>query len=68
MNVQITDWTDKQSCLWCSKERECVTVDFDDSFLQKAPLCWPCLQNAIRVRSRQSLETQKAGKPNSSTS
>lgn len=65
MNVQISDWSETDSCLWCSKQRECVTVDFDDSFLQKAPLCWPCLQNAIRVRSRQAVS--KSRKANSST-
>jgi len=54
MSVQITDWSEKATCCWCGKERECATVDFADSFLQKSALCWNCLQNAVRVHSQQS--------------
>lgn len=44
---------EQQQCGWCEKEKEAVTVTFADGFLKEAPLCWSCLQKAIRVRSRQ---------------
>ncbi len=53
MNVQITDWNEAATCCWCGKEKECVTIDFDESFFRTSNLCWGCLQNAVRVRSRQ---------------
>ena len=30
-----------------------VTADFGDGFIRNAPLCWKCLQKAVRVRNRQ---------------
>ncbi|MEZ6128960.1 MAG: hypothetical protein R3C59_09775 [Planctomycetaceae bacterium] len=54
MQVLISDWKEECTCLWCSKEKECVTVTIDGGFLRAAALCWHCLQNAVRVRCRQS--------------
>ncbi len=55
MNLKLTDWHDSTQCTWCEKkDRECVTADFGDGFLQKAALCWSCLTKAVRVRARQS--------------
>ena len=53
MDAKITAWQEQDLCTWCEKERECVTVDFGDGFIRQAPLCWSCLQNAIKVRSKQ---------------
>ncbi|MEX1096241.1 MAG: hypothetical protein WED34_09345 [Planctomycetales bacterium] len=53
MQVVLTAHHDEQGCTWCEKSRECVTVTFDDGFLKNAPLCWGCLQKAVKVRSRQ---------------
>ena len=53
MNVSLTAWHSEQACTWCEKQKECVSVSFDDGFLKNAPLCWGCLQKAVRVRSRQ---------------
>ena len=61
MNVSLTDWHEKQGCMWCEKERECVTVSFDDGFLKNAALCWGCLQKSVRVRSRH--QNKPATKP-----
>jgi len=53
MNVTLNAWHAEQHCTWCDKQRECVSTTFDDGFLKNAPLCWGCLQKAVRVRSRQ---------------
>lgn len=53
MNVSLTAWHAEENCAWCEKSRECVTADFGDGFITAAPLCWKCLQQAVRVRSRQ---------------
>ena len=53
MDAKITAWHEQDLCTWCEKERECVTVDFGDGFIRQAPLCWGCLQNAVKVRSKQ---------------
>lgn len=60
MQIEITDWSEADTCLWCSKEKESVTVTFDGGFLSAATLCWHCLQNAVRVRSRQPAATEDA--------
>ena len=36
---------------------EAVTVEFYGGFLQKCPLCWKCVQQAIRVHHRQADES-----------
>lgn len=53
MHVTLTGWHETQSCTWCEKQKECVSVTFEDGFLKQAPLCWSCLQKAVRVRNRQ---------------
>ena len=56
MKAVISDFTDSETCTWCEKATEAVIVQFDGGFLQEAPLCWKCLQKAVRVRHKQ--ETQ----------
>jgi hypothetical protein len=53
MQVTITAYHDTATCTWCERGKCCVTVSFSDGFLQSAPLCWRCLQKAVRVRNRQ---------------
>jgi hypothetical protein len=53
MTVTLTTYHEKATCTWCEREKECVTVNFDDAFLQNTPLCWKCLQKAVKVRNRQ---------------
>jgi len=52
MNVSLSQWHEQAHCTWCEKDRESVTVSFDDGFLKDSPLCWSCLQKAVKVRSR----------------
>ena len=63
MNVSLTAWHEKQNCAWCEKEKEAVSVSFEDAFLKDAPLCWGCLQKAVRVRNRQEQARPPATKP-----
>ena len=65
MNVTLSAWHQSAACCWCERTKECVTVEFADEFLSKGPLCWLCLQKAVRVRNKQqqsskSAESQKA--------
>ncbi len=53
MKVMISAFHESESCTWCQKQTEAVTVEFYGGFLQKCPLCWRCLQQAIRVHHRQ---------------
>lgn len=53
MNVTLTAWQDSTSCSWCEKTKPCVTTSFDDGFLQNVDLCFGCLQQTLKVRSRQ---------------
>ena len=61
MNVSLNAWHEQHHCTWCEKQKECVSVSFEDGFLKNAPLCWGCLQKAVRVRSRQ--QDKPATKP-----
>ncbi|QDT64068.1 hypothetical protein [Calycomorphotria hydatis] len=53
MLVELSTWQPSCTCVWCEKERECVETTFSDGFLEKANLCWKCLQTSYKVRSRQ---------------
>lgn len=53
MHVVLTTWNERDTCTWCEREKECVTAAFADGFLDSVPLCWKCLQKAVKVRSRQ---------------
>jgi len=52
MHVTLTTWQKRSACTWCERDKECVTVEFQDGFLSGVPLCWRCLQKAVRVRNR----------------
>lgn len=49
MRAIISQFNESALCLWCNRTTEGVTIEFDDGFLQKGPLCWRCLQQATRV-------------------
>ncbi len=53
MDVRLTAWHETETCTWCETMKECVTAVFGDGFIREAPLCWRCLQQAVRVRHRQ---------------
>ena len=63
MNVVLSHWHESDTCTWCEKTTECVTTDFGDGFIRRAPLCWKCLQKAVKVRSRQQGEKQTTERP-----
>ena len=65
MNVTLTAWTESTSCGWCEKTKPCVTTTFDDGFLKNVELCFACLQQTLKVRSRQSASNES--KPDKST-
>lgn len=60
MNVTLTAWQDSTSCGWCEKTRPCVTTSFDDGFLKNVDLCFGCLQQTLKVRSRQEATSNDA--------
>ena len=63
MRVTLTAWHENDSCTWCERTKECVTVDFADGFLTSAPLCWRCLQKSVRVRNRTNIVAERATAP-----
>ena len=67
MLVEITEYHTKQMCLWCSKETESVTANFDDGFLENACLCWRCLQNATKVRANKERGQPSRKKPSTTS-
>lgn len=58
MKALLSKWHASETCLWCQKERECVTVDFGDGFITKGTLCWGCLQKTVRVKSQTTTKPQ----------
>ena len=65
MQATISALHESESCIWCEKMKETVTVDFNnESFLKKGPLCWKCLQQAVKVYHKQN-DTAKCNKPTS---
>ncbi len=67
MQVTLTAYHDSAACTWCERTKCCITVSFSDGFLQSAPLCWRCLQKAVKVRSRTHSEV-RSPQPNPSAS
>ena len=53
MHVTLTLWHPDATCVWCERSTECVTVNFEDGFLQDSTLCWKCFAKAAKVRSQQ---------------
>ncbi len=53
MQVTLGAWQDAVACTWCDKSRDCVVATFSDGFLKDSPLCFKCLETAMKVRSRQ---------------
>ncbi len=53
MRAMITAYNESTKCTWCERENEGVTVEFDGGFLSKGPLCFKCLQQAVKVHHKQ---------------
>lgn len=53
MKVVLTNPETDATCVWCEKPRECLTATFNDRFLVDAQLCLKCLQQAIKLRAKQ---------------
>lgn len=53
MKVVLTNPQTDATCAWCEKPRECLTATFGDRFLVDAQLCLKCLQQAIKLRAKQ---------------
>ncbi len=48
-------------CTWCERDQEGVVAGFASGILAKgSPLCFRCLQQALRVDHKQSHATQDA--------
>lgn len=67
MKTLISRWFAAAKCVWCEREKECVTAEFGDGFLAKSQICWRCLQKAIKVRSQQD-QVDPEGKSNTARS
>ena len=59
MKVVLSGRHQSAQCVWCEKDRECVQATFSDGFVKDATICWRCLQQAFKVRSRQNAEPSK---------
>lgn len=68
MNVTISSYQENESCTWCEKECEAVTVTFESGFLKNAPVCWKCLQKAVRVHHKQQSQASPRKQSVSATS
>ena len=52
MKVVLSDRQDDTECIWCEKQRECVKATFSDGFVESESICWKCLAQAFKVRSK----------------
>lgn len=52
MQITLTGWSEKDTCIWCEKEKECVTAEFGDSFTGDGQFCWRCFQKAVKVQGQ----------------
>lgn len=64
MKVTLSEFHEAASCTWCEREIESVSATFESGFLTDAPMCWKCLQKAVRVYHRQ--QTKSRSKRSSS--
>ena len=60
MKALITAYNEATKCTWCERDNEGVTIEFDGSFLKKGPLCFKCLQQAVKVHHKASQEPKGA--------
>lgn len=58
MRALISEYNEAKKCMWCERDNEGVTVDFGESFLSKGPLCFKCLQQAVKVHHKQDKTTK----------
>lgn len=47
MHAVISNYHESDTCTWCSRDTEGVTVEFDGGFLHKGPLC--CRRRASTI-------------------
>ena len=52
LKILITPSPEKCACFWCeNKKKLTVITEFNNGFLRGKPLCFDCLERAVRVQS-----------------
>ena len=71
LKILLIPSAEKSACFWCeNKKKLTITAEFSNGFLRGKPLCFDCLERAVRVQTasealRQEPPIQPAAAPSS---
>ncbi len=69
LKILLVPLAEKSACFWCeNKKKLTISAEFSNGFLRGKPLCFDCLERAVRVQTaseavRQEQQGQPAGAP-----
>lgn len=71
LKILLVPLAEKSACFWCeNKKKLTISTEFSNGFLRGKPLCFDCLERAVRVQTasealRQEPPSQPAAAPTS---
>ena len=69
LKILLVPLAEKSACFWCeNKKKLTISTEFSNGFLRGKPLCFDCLERAVRVQTaseavRQEQQSQPAAAP-----
>ncbi len=52
LKILLIPSAEKQACFWCeNKKKLTITTEFSNGFMRGKPLCFDCLERAVRVQT-----------------
>ncbi len=69
LKILLVPLSEKSACFWCeNKKKLTISTEFSNGFLRGKPLCFDCLERAVRVQTaseavRQEQQSQPAAAP-----
>lgn len=65
LKILLVPLAEKSACFWCEdKKKLTISTEFSNGFLRGKPLCFDCLERAVRVQTAsEAVRQEQQGQP-----
>ena len=69
LKILLIPSAEKSACFWCeNKKKLTITTEFSNGFMRGKPLCFDCLERAVRVQTAsEAIRQDQSSQPLSSS-
>ena len=68
LKILLIPSAEKHACFWCeNKKKLTITTEFSNGFMRGKPLCFECLERAVRVQTTSEAIRQEQANPSAAS-